>query len=74
MIHKKLRSGCCNYVCIVVEAAYGASSKHAAAIGIQLRQRVRRAGEPLHVLRKDIYENVSIAYASPMVLVNTWLY
>ncbi|RXN29599.1 hypothetical protein ROHU_018329 [Labeo rohita] len=46
-----------------VEAAYGPSSEHAAAIGIELRQRVRKAGEPLHVLRDDIYEKVSIAYA-----------
>ncbi|KAK3524880.1 hypothetical protein QTP86_011083 [Hemibagrus guttatus] len=46
-----------------VEATYGPSSEHAAAIGIELRQRVRKAGELLHVLRDDIYEKVSIVYA-----------
>ncbi|KAL1254816.1 hypothetical protein QQF64_012877 [Cirrhinus molitorella] len=65
VIHKNPRSGRWSYARIVeeVEAAYGPSSEHAAAIGIELRQRVRRAGEPLHVLRDDIYEKVSIAYA-----------
>ncbi|KAL0151489.1 hypothetical protein M9458_053275 [Cirrhinus mrigala] len=65
VIHKNPRSSCWDYARIVeeVEAAYSPSSEHAAAIGIELRQRVRRAGEPLHVLRDDIYEKVSIAYA-----------
>ncbi|RXN37980.1 Retrovirus-related Pol poly from transposon [Labeo rohita] len=65
VIHKNPRSSRWDYARIVeeVEAAYGPSSEHAAAIGIELRQRVRRAGEPLHVLRDDIYEKVSIAYA-----------
>ncbi|KAL0202037.1 hypothetical protein M9458_000055, partial [Cirrhinus mrigala] len=65
VIHKNPRSSRWDYARIVeeVEAAYGPSSEHAAAIGIELRQRVRRAGEPLHVLRDDIHEKVSIAYA-----------
>ncbi|RXN36679.1 Retrovirus-related Pol poly from transposon [Labeo rohita] len=65
VIHKNPRSSRWDYARIVeeVEAAYSPSSKHAAAIGIELRQRVRRAGEPLHVLRDDISEKVSIAYA-----------
>lgn len=64
VIHKNPRSSRWDYARIVeeVEAAYGSSSEHAAAIGIELRQRVLRAGEPLHVLRDDIYEKV-IAYA-----------
>lgn len=65
VIHKNPRSGRWDYVRIVgeMDAAYGPSSEHAAAIGIELRQRVRKAGEPLHVLRDDIYEKVSIVYA-----------
>ncbi|KAL0162302.1 hypothetical protein M9458_041698, partial [Cirrhinus mrigala] len=65
VIHKNPRSSRWDYARIVeeVEAAYGPSSEHAAAIGIELRQRVRRAGELLHVLRDDIYEKVYIAYA-----------
>ncbi|KAK3567208.1 hypothetical protein QTP86_013421 [Hemibagrus guttatus] len=65
VIHKNPRSGRWDYARIVeeVEAAYGPSSEHAAAIGIELRQRVRKAGELLHVLRDDIYEKVSIVYA-----------
>ncbi|KAL7848367.1 hypothetical protein AOLI_G00230850 [Acnodon oligacanthus] len=31
--------------------------------GVELRQRVRKPSEPLHVLRDDIYEKVSIVYA-----------
>ncbi|KAK2876094.1 hypothetical protein Q8A67_020190 [Cirrhinus molitorella] len=43
VIHKNPRSGRWSYARIVekVEAAYGPSSEHAAAIGIELRQRVR---------------------------------
>ncbi|KAK3534806.1 hypothetical protein QTP86_026085, partial [Hemibagrus guttatus] len=64
VIHKNPRSGRWDYARIVeeVEAAYGPSSEHAAAIGIELRQRVHKAGELLHVLRDDIYEKVSIVY------------
>ncbi|KAK3543319.1 hypothetical protein QTP70_016720 [Hemibagrus guttatus] len=66
VIHKNPRSGRWDYARIVeeVEAAYGPSSEHAAAIGIELRQRVRKADELLHVLRDDIYEKVSIVYAA----------
>lgn len=39
------------------------SSEHAAAVAIQLRQRVRRPGEVLHVLRDDIYERVAVAHS-----------
>ncbi|RXN18982.1 Retrovirus-related Pol poly from transposon [Labeo rohita] len=65
VIHKNPRSSPWDYDRIVeeVEAAYGPSSEHAAAIGIELRQRVRREGEPLCMLRNDIIEKVSIAYA-----------
>ncbi|KAL1268872.1 hypothetical protein QQF64_034235 [Cirrhinus molitorella] len=62
VIHKNPRSGSWNYVHIVdVEAAYGPSSEHTAAIGIELRQSVHRAGE----LRDNIYKKVSIVYANP---------
>ncbi|XP_049323360.1 mitochondrial fission factor homolog B isoform X1 [Astyanax mexicanus] len=65
VIHKNPRSSRWSYARIVeeIEAAYGSSSEHAAAIGIELRQRVRKPGEPLHILRDDIYEKVSIVYA-----------
>ncbi|RXN13529.1 hypothetical protein ROHU_017665 [Labeo rohita] len=65
VIHKNPRSSRWDYARIVeeVETAYGPSSEHAAAIGIELRQRVRRVGEPLHVLRDNIYKKVFIAYA-----------
>ncbi|KAL0160918.1 hypothetical protein M9458_044643, partial [Cirrhinus mrigala] len=45
VIHKNPRSSRWDYARIVeeVEAAYGPSSEHAAAIGIDLRQRVRKA-------------------------------
>ncbi len=60
-----IRSGRWRYQRIVdeIEAAYGPCSEHAAAIGIELRQRVRQPGETLHSLRDDIYEKVSIVYA-----------
>uniref|UniRef100_A0A3B4WDD1 Gypsy retrotransposon integrase-like protein 1 n=2 Tax=Seriola lalandi dorsalis TaxID=1841481 RepID=A0A3B4WDD1_SERLL len=65
IIHKNPRSGRWSYQQIVdeIEAAYGPCSEHAAAIGIELRQRVRQPGETLHSLRDDIYEKVSIVYA-----------
>ncbi|KAK5622688.1 hypothetical protein CRENBAI_026101 [Crenichthys baileyi] len=44
--------------------AYGPCSEHAAAIGIELRQRVRKHGEALHVPRDDIYEKVAVVYAN----------
>eukprot|EP00064_Thunnus_orientalis_P013363 superscaffoldBa00002165_g13402 len=46
-----------------METAYGPCSEHAAAVAIELRQRVRKPGEALHVLRDDIYEQVSVAYS-----------
>uniref|UniRef100_A0AAV2LRT2 Uncharacterized protein n=1 Tax=Knipowitschia caucasica TaxID=637954 RepID=A0AAV2LRT2_KNICA len=45
-----------------VDAAYGPQSEHAAAVGIELRQRVRKQGETMHTLRDDIYEKVAIVY------------
>ena len=65
IVHKNHRSARWSYQRIVneIEAAYGPCSEDAAAIGIELRQRVRGTGEPLHILRDDIYENVSIVYA-----------
>lgn len=65
IIHKKPRSARWNYQWIVgeIEAAYGPCSEHAAAIGIELRQRVRGPGEALYSLRDDFYEKVSIVYA-----------
>lgn len=65
VIHKNPRSAQWDDQRIIqeMEAAYGPSSEHAAAIGIELRQRVRRPGEVLHALRDDIYEKVSIVYA-----------
>ncbi|XP_078799615.1 uncharacterized protein LOC144990300 [Oryzias latipes] len=64
IIHKNPRSASWSFQRIVeeIEAAYGPSSEHAAAIGIELRQRVRRPGEALHTLRDDIYEKVAIVY------------
>ncbi|CAI5674954.1 unnamed protein product [Oreochromis niloticus] len=66
IIHKNPKSARWSYQRIVeeVEAAYGPCSEHAAAIGIELRQRIRKPGEALHTLRDDIYEKVSIVYAN----------
>ena len=65
IVHKNPRSARWSYQRIVdeVDAAYGPGSMHAAAIGIELRQRVRGPSEALHSLRDDIYEKVSIVYA-----------
>ncbi|KAM6975889.1 retrovirus-related Pol polyprotein from transposon 412 [Tautogolabrus adspersus] len=65
IVHKNPKSARWSYQRIVeeIETAYGPCSEHAAAIGIELRQRVRRPGEALHTLRDDIYEKVSIVYA-----------
>lgn len=46
-----------------IEAAYRPCSECSAAIGIELRQRVRGPSEALHSLRNDIYEKVSTVYA-----------
>ncbi|XP_076748173.1 uncharacterized protein LOC143421991 [Maylandia zebra] len=66
IIHKNPKSARWSYQRIVeeVEAAYGPCSEHAAAIGIELRQRIRKPGEALHTLRDDLYEKVSIVYAN----------
>ncbi|XP_028299789.1 uncharacterized protein LOC114461699 [Gouania willdenowi] len=66
IVHKNPKSDRWSYLRMVeeIEAAYGPRSEHAAAIGIELRQRVRRPGEALHTLRDDIYEKVSIVYAN----------
>lgn len=45
-----------------LKTAYGPSSGHAAAVAVELRQRVRKSGEALHVFRDDIYGKVAIAY------------
>ncbi|XP_053714119.1 uncharacterized protein LOC128755017 [Synchiropus splendidus] len=65
IVHKNPRSSRWNYKQLIdeMEAAYGPGSEHAAATGIELRQRVRKAGEMLHTLRDDIYEKVAIVYA-----------
>ncbi|XDV17606.1 hypothetical protein PO909_023440 [Leuciscus waleckii] len=65
IVHKNPRSDRRSYRRIVteIETAYGPRSDHAAAIGIELRQRVRGQNEALHLLRDDIYEKVSIVYA-----------
>lgn len=48
--------------CWKLETAYGPSSDHAAAVPMELRQRVRKPGEALHVFRDDIYGRVAVAY------------
>lgn len=65
IVHKNPRSARWGYQRIAdeVDAAYGPCSEHAAAIGIELRQRVRGPNEALHSLRDDVYEKVSIMYA-----------
>lgn len=64
IITRNPRSSRWDYARLVeeMETAYGPSSEHAAAVAIELRQRVRQVGEPLHVLRDDIYDRVSVAY------------
>ena len=65
IVHRNPRSAQWDYSRLVeeVEIAYGPSSEHAAAVAIELRQRVRKPGESLHLLRDDIYERVSVAYS-----------
>ncbi|XP_062374552.1 uncharacterized protein LOC134062534 isoform X1 [Sardina pilchardus] len=65
IVHRNPRSAQWDYSHLVeeVEMAYGPSSEHAAAVAIELRQRVRKPGESLHILRDDIYEKVSVAYS-----------
>ena len=66
IIHRNPRSTQWDYVRLVeeIDTAYGPSSQHAAAVAIELRQRVRKPGEALHVLRDDIYGRVSVAYSN----------
>lgn len=65
IVHRNPRSSQWDYRRLVreMEMAYGPSSEHAAAVAIELRQRVRKPGEPLHTLRDDIYGKVSVAYS-----------
>lgn len=65
IVHRNPRSVQWDYGRLVeeVEIAYGPSSEHAAAVAVELRQRVRKPGESLHLLRDDIYERVSVAYS-----------
>jgi len=66
VIHRIPRSSQWDYCHLVeeMEIAYGPSSEHAAAVAIELRQRVRKMGEAFHVLRDDIYGKVSVAYSN----------
>ncbi|XP_036001790.1 uncharacterized protein LOC118565513 [Fundulus heteroclitus] len=65
IVHRNPRSSQWDYSRLVeeMETAYGPSSEHAAAVAIELRQRVRRLGEALHMLRDNIYGKVSVAYS-----------
>lgn len=64
IVHKNPNSANWSHECIVqeVDAAYGSQSAHAAAVGIDLRQRVRKPGQAMHALRDDIYKKVVIVY------------
>ncbi|KAI9536884.1 hypothetical protein NQZ68_030106 [Dissostichus eleginoides] len=66
IVHRNPRSSLWNYRHLLeeLETAYGPSSEQAAAVAIELRQRVRKTGEALHVLRDDIYGKVSVAYSN----------
>ncbi|XP_077362008.1 uncharacterized protein LOC144006828 [Festucalex cinctus] len=64
IVHRNPRSGKWDYRRLVdeLETAYGPSSDHAAAVAVELRQRVRKQGEALHVFRDDIYGRIAVAY------------
>uniref|UniRef100_A0AAV2K8I4 RNA-directed DNA polymerase n=1 Tax=Knipowitschia caucasica TaxID=637954 RepID=A0AAV2K8I4_KNICA len=64
IVHRNHRSSRWDYRRLLeeLETAYGPSSDHAAAVAVELRQRVRKAGEALHVFRDDIYGKVAVAY------------
>lgn len=64
IVHRNPRSSKWDYRRLLeeLETAYGPSSDHAAAVAVELRQRVRKSGEALHVFRDDIYGKVAIAY------------
>ncbi|XP_026022288.1 uncharacterized protein LOC113021785 [Astatotilapia calliptera] len=66
IIHRNPRSSKWDYRRLVdeLETAYGPSSDHAAAVAVELRQRVRKPGEALHVFRDDIYGKVAVAYGN----------
>lgn len=66
IVHRNPRSSQWDYCRLVeeLETAYGPSSEHAVAVAVELRQRVRKPGEALHVLRDDIYGKVSVAYSN----------
>ncbi len=65
IIHRNPQSSQWDYCRLVeeMETTYGPFSEFAAAVAIELRQRVRQVGEALHVLRDDIYSKVSVAYS-----------
>ncbi|XDV42613.1 hypothetical protein PO909_011242 [Leuciscus waleckii] len=64
IVHRNLCSSKWDYRRLLeeLETAYGPSSDHAAAVAVELRQRVRKPGEALHVFRDEIYGKVAIAY------------
>uniref|UniRef100_A0AAV2LLX4 Uncharacterized protein n=1 Tax=Knipowitschia caucasica TaxID=637954 RepID=A0AAV2LLX4_KNICA len=64
IVHRNPRSSKWDYQRLLqeLESAYGPSSDHAAAVAVELRQRIRQAGEALHVFRDDIYGKVAVAY------------
>ena len=66
IVHRNPRSSKWDYSRLLeeLETAYGPSSDHAAAVAVELRQRVRKSGEALHVFRDDIYGKVAVAYGN----------
>lgn len=64
IVHRNPRSSRWDYRRLLEElkTAYGPSSDHAAAVAVELRQRLRKPGEALHVFRDDIYGKVTVAY------------
>lgn len=64
IVHRNPRSSRWDYRRLLeeLETAYGPSSDHAAAVAVELRQRLRKPGEALHVFRDDIYGKVAVAY------------
>ena len=64
IVHKNSHALRWSYSRIVweVDCAYGPVSDHAATLSMELRERVRGVDEPLHSLRDDISEKVSIVY------------
>ncbi|KAK5621981.1 hypothetical protein CRENBAI_013404 [Crenichthys baileyi] len=64
IVHRNPHSSKWDYRRLVdeLEIAYGPSSDHAAAVAVELRQRIRKPGEALHAFRDDIYGKVTVAY------------